>query len=195
MRSRTLVPTSIVAVAAVSLLTAGCGGSSSTTAATTTAQNERSPTPAACAPTGCRTSPTPPAAEGSTRSKIIASGRQPPVPGGLERLPAPDAGQRPRAADDSSADTRPVRGRAGVRQVHARPRVPELPGPHQPGPADPGDGHRRRDRPPPAGAAECRPGLRAGDSRPDHSGRGRTSREWRLTRPPVLGSTPASAIA
>jgi hypothetical protein len=31
-----LIPTSVVAVAAVSLLTAGCGGSSSTTAATTT---------------------------------------------------------------------------------------------------------------------------------------------------------------
>jgi hypothetical protein len=36
MSSRTLFPTSIVAIAAVSLLTAGCGGSSSTTAATTT---------------------------------------------------------------------------------------------------------------------------------------------------------------
>jgi hypothetical protein len=38
MRSRTLIPTSVVAVAAVSVLAAGCGGGSSTTAATT-AQN------------------------------------------------------------------------------------------------------------------------------------------------------------
>jgi hypothetical protein len=37
MSSRTLFPTSIVAVAAVSLITAGCGSSSSTTKATTTA--------------------------------------------------------------------------------------------------------------------------------------------------------------
>jgi len=35
MRSRALIPTSVVAVAAVSLLAAGCGGGSSTTAATT----------------------------------------------------------------------------------------------------------------------------------------------------------------
>jgi hypothetical protein len=39
MRSRTLIPTSVIAVAAVSLLLAGCGGGSSTTTTTTKAQN------------------------------------------------------------------------------------------------------------------------------------------------------------
>ncbi len=39
MRSRALIPTSVIAVAVVSLLAAGCGGGSSTTAATSTTQS------------------------------------------------------------------------------------------------------------------------------------------------------------
>ena len=66
--------------------------------------------------------------------------------------------------------------------------VPELPGPHQPGPADPADGHRSGHRPAPARTAPGGPGLRVCDPRPAHPGGDRTGRKWRLTVPPVLAT-------
>ncbi len=77
---RPLILASVVAVAAFSLLAAGCGGGGSPGVASVASSDDRrhdddadrtrSPSPAACAPTGCRDAPTPTAAECSTKSKL-----------------------------------------------------------------------------------------------------------------------------
>ena len=74
MTNRTLIPPSIVAVAAVSLLAAGCGGSSSTTAATTTATQTGALAYAHCMHShGVPNFPDPTSSGGSDKEAIISA--------------------------------------------------------------------------------------------------------------------------
>ena len=87
----------------------------------------RSPTPAACAPTGCRTSPTPTAADRSLRSKCCGNSGS-----ATSRLQAAQrACQAPVAVP--GADPGPAAAAAGrrpeVRPVHALPRGAGFPDP------------------------------------------------------------------
>lgn len=69
MRSRKLIPTSVVAVAAVSLVTSGCGGGSSRTGATT-AQNELVAYSQCMRSHGVPNFPDPTSSEGIPKDKI-----------------------------------------------------------------------------------------------------------------------------
>ena len=127
MRSRALA-NSVSAVAAISMLMAGCGGGSSTNAAAT-AQTGVLAYAHCMHSHGVPNFPDPDSSGAIPKNKIIALGDGPQFRAAesacLHLMPATGLGPE----KDGPPNAHAARGRALVRQVRARPRVPELPRP------------------------------------------------------------------
>ena len=192
---RSLILTSVVAIAAFALLAAGCGGGGSpgvaTVAATAPAATTTTTTQSGLlAFSQCMSLPRP--AELPRPAALRRRERQadhPPsrtAPGSLERLqsPAPDERRR-RFAGNGPAAAHPACGRAVVRQVYAQPRRGPLPRSDRAGSTDGRDGPGAGDRRALTGNSADRAGVPAGLARRAHASEGQTGaqqRRRRLTR-------------
>ena len=215
-RRRPFIPASVVAIAAVSLLAAGCGSSNSS--ASSDASSSGSPQTQAQIQTenqelirftdcmrshGVPSLPDPTGDPHAFKEALDPTTEQSPAFGfGDDGLPAPAAGPwpaQPAHAAQSGADRRA----AGVRPMPARPRVPEIPRPEQHRRHNPRDAFQRWDRPPTArGCAGGRRVYQRHPRAPDQ-GRRRALRRGTLERtlatfsraPPPIAAGNATSIA
>ena len=180
---RSLIRTSVVAAAAVSVLTAGCGGGSSTTGATIT------PSPLV-AYSGCMRShgvtgfPDPTSNGEIPKEKVVAAvvsnPRSPAAQRACRHL-IPESGLGP-PQTATPTRTRLADALSFARCVRAHG-FPSFPDPTSQGQLTPGDGHRGRHRPASTQGAEGGPGLRAREPRPALAGGDRAGGTRRLSRP------------
>ena len=130
---RPLLAASVIAVAALSLLAVARGGASSTPAATTKAQSGTLAYAQCMHSRGVPNFPDPTSSGEIPKDKIVPLVGTPQFQAAQAACQHAMPGERPRAAGTRRADANPARGRTRLRSLHARPRVHELPGPHQPG--------------------------------------------------------------
>ena len=208
MHCRTLIPTSVVALAACSLLVAACGSNSPSCELVQLRPSTNPGPTAARSPTSGQVRPLPALArsdEPRARPDIYACQRVQRcalgrstiarVPVGIQGLRAPAAERpaKPTRSSESSADRRA----AGVRPVPAQPRVPELPRPDEQRPNHPPDARQRRDKPESASDAAGRRRVRQRHPRATHQGRRGPLRRGTIDRGsrthPPGGRVPAAA--